>query len=94
VSDREVDLGVLSPAERSAEYAPRLDSGESESHRTLRLQLSDQQYEAEKMAEWYEVKTKSYHDRPAPWEYVKAFAYWTARLALVRDRMERMGFTS
>ena len=81
---RDETLGELSSAEQSIADAPK-----SESQRLMKLRLEDEEYEAEKMVEWYELRAK---ERTPTWENVQGFAHWTARLALIRDRLERMGW--
>jgi hypothetical protein len=61
-------------------------------HRNLRLRMEDERFEALKMIEWYETKIKSLPADNCPFEYVQSFARWHAHLALILDRMERMGF--
>jgi hypothetical protein len=77
---RGIDFGALSPAE--------LEMCEPESHRLLRIQLEDQAYEAEAMVKWYSERLQT----PAPWELIQEYGQWVARLALVRDKQERMRF--
>lgn len=66
---------------------------ESASHVALREQLELQQYEAEKMVTWFRNALQACTKKPAPFEDVQQYADWTARLALVRDRLERFGWS-
>lgn len=54
---------------------------------TLRGHLLDDIQQAEDMAGIFEAKLKALD----VWDHIQLFAYWTARLALARDRLERFG---
>lgn len=57
---------------------------------SLRSHLVVEMQDAEEMARIFEQKIKA--NTLPPWEDIQLFAYWTARLALARDRWERFGF--
>lgn len=81
-----MDEGILSRSEAA------LGRDDDDMHRNLKLRMEDERFEALKMREWYEVKIKSLLAESCPFEYVQGFAHWSAQLALILDRMERMGF--
>lgn len=58
----------------------------------LRVQLSDQHYEAQEMRKWHERELKAI--LPPDFDFSKLTTYvdWAARELAARDRMERMGF--
>jgi len=59
----------------------------------LRSQLEREQEDAERRAGWYEVTIKGLlsEGAPVPWEYIRDYADATAKLVLVRDRIDRFG---
>lgn len=58
----------------------------------LRVQLSDQHYEAQEMRKWYERELKAL--LPADFDFSKVTACidWATRENAAREAMERMGF--
>lgn len=77
------ELGILSRDEQ--------EIAESETTRTLRVQLEDEEFEADQYVHWYRKRLMDFPYAEKPMELIESYAYWTARLALVRDKRERMG---
>ena len=76
----------LSPAEIE------IATGESPSVRAVRLQLEDQLYEAEKLTEWFQHQISTHTTDMQLVGLIRDFADWSAKRALIRDRLERFGF--
>lgn len=86
----EVDLGTLSRAEQRV--ACRVLKEESPSDRFLREGLEDRKYEATETRRWFETKLKQSLPKGFPFDMIQSFADWTAREAILREQLERMGW--
>ena len=86
----EVDLGTLSRSEER--LARHVTTELSPSEAFLKERLEDQKYEATESRRFFEAQLKRQLPRNFPFDVIQSYADWTAREALTRDALERMGW--
>lgn len=86
----EEDLGILSRSEARLSRHVSRDLSPSESF--MKQRLEDQKYEATETRRWFENELKHKLPKGFPFDVIQSYADWTAREALARDALERMGW--